>query len=129
MALPRLTERALPEAATPQVEVAATWTAYQLPQALSGAAAVTKDGHVLLIGGISAGRQIRSVTSLAPRTGQEQAAGSLPKPVSDAAAAMVHGRLTAFGEGQADRSPERSRPSDRPAPGGRGRRCPRGGRA
>ena len=87
----------LPEAATPQAEVAATWTGYQLPHALSGATAVTKDGHVLLIGGISAGRRIRSVTSLAPRTGQEQAAGSLPKPASDAAAAMVRGRLTTFG--------------------------------
>jgi hypothetical protein len=72
----------LPEAATPQVEVAATWTAYQLPQALSGAAAVTKDGHVLLIGGISAGRQIRSRPAwhrVPGRSRQRPAA----KPVSD----------------------------------------------
>jgi N-acetylneuraminic acid mutarotase len=88
------------------MEVVATWTGYQLPQALAGAVAATKDGHVLLIGGNSAGRPIRSVTRLAPRTGREQADGSLPMPVSDAAAAIVHGRLTVFGgsDGQSSRA-------------------------
>ncbi|MGN6794423.1 MAG: hypothetical protein ACTHJW_18715 [Streptosporangiaceae bacterium] len=86
-----------PEAATPEMEVAATWAAYQLPEALTGATAVARSGHVLLIGGKSAGRQNRSVLRLAARTGKEQAAGSLPAPVSDAAAAIVHGRLTVFG--------------------------------
>jgi hypothetical protein len=86
-----------PQAASEQVEVAATWTAYQLPTALTGATAVTRNGRILLIGGSSAGRPARSVTSLAPRTGQHRAVGSLPMPVSDAAAAIVRGQLTVFG--------------------------------
>ncbi|HEX2323547.1 MAG TPA: hypothetical protein VHJ18_31625 [Streptosporangiaceae bacterium] len=86
-----------PKAASEQLEIGATWTAYQLPAALTGATAVTRGGHVLLIGGNSAGRPTRSVTSLEPRTGRERTAGLLPARVSDAAAAIVQGRLMVFG--------------------------------
>ncbi len=80
-----------------RVRLAATWTAYQLPKPVTGAVAIAKDGQILLVGGESAGRQLRSVTRLAARTGQERPAGSLPAPVSDAAAAVVDSRLTVFG--------------------------------
>jgi DNA-binding beta-propeller fold protein YncE len=52
------------------------------------------------------------VTRLAPRTGQEQVAGSLPAPVSDAAAAIIKGRLTVFGGsgGQSSRTVQTLRP-------------------
>jgi DNA-binding beta-propeller fold protein YncE len=79
------------------VRLAATWAAYQLAYPVAGAAAIVRDGQILLAGGTSAGRQLRSVTRLAPRTGQQQPAGSLPVPVSDAAAAIVQDRLTVFG--------------------------------
>jgi DNA-binding beta-propeller fold protein YncE len=75
----------------------ATWTAYQLPQPVSGQAAVAKSGQIVLAGGQSGGRLLRSVTLLTPRTGQLQLAGALPTPATDAAAALVHGRLTVFG--------------------------------
>jgi len=85
------------------VALRATWTAYQLPQPVSGQAAVAKNGQIVLVGGESGGKPLRAVMRLTPRTGQLRPAGALPTPATDAAAALVHGRLTVFG-GSSDRS-------------------------
>ena len=95
--------RAAAQRASQPVRVAATWAAYQLAHPVTGAAAIVRSDRILIIGGTSANRQLRSITRLVPRTGQQQAAGSLPVPVSDAAAAVVQGRLTLFG-GSGERS-------------------------
>ncbi len=78
----------------------ATWTAYQLPDAISGAAAVARHGQVLLIGGSNGSRDgipARSVTRLSPLTGRESALAGLAAPVAGAAAAIVRGNLMVFG--------------------------------
>jgi N-acetylneuraminic acid mutarotase len=124
-AAPRRTPQ--PRTATEQTEIAATWAAYQLPAALTGATAVSNGGHVLLFGGDSAGRPTRSVTRLAPGTGKDQVVGSLPAPVSNAAAAVIRGRLTVFGGSPGHSS--RTVQTIRPPHGGRAQNALPGPRA
>jgi hypothetical protein len=76
----------------------ATWTAYQLPGAISGAAAVARQGRLLLAGGgIGTSAPANSVVALNPATGREHSVARLAVPVADAAAAVVRGTLTVFG--------------------------------
>jgi outer membrane protein assembly factor BamB len=84
-------------AATQRLALSATWTSYQLSQPVSGAAAVSIGDQVLLVGGSSGRKALSSVTRLTPLTGQERPAGALAMPATAAAAAIVHGSLTAFG--------------------------------
>ena len=80
-----------------QLTVRAGWTAYQLPRPVSGQAAAARNGQIVLAGGQSAGLPLRSVTRLAPRTGQVRPAGAVPTPTTGAGASVVRGRLTVFG--------------------------------
>jgi len=76
----------------------ATWTAYQLPEAISGATAVRIKRRLLVVAGAwRTGAPGSSVVNLNPVTGQERPVGRLAAPVAGAAAAIVRDKLTVFG--------------------------------
>lgn len=105
-----------------RLALSATWTAYQLAQPISGAAAASQGRQVLLAGGNSGGHALSSVTRLTPLTGRQQPEGTLATPATGAAAAIVRGSLTVFGgaDGAATSAVQR------PGPAGQAHPPPRG---
>lgn len=74
----------------------------QLPAPLSGEAAVSQGGRVLIIGGVDSGDiSTSSVLGFDPSSGRTAPAGSLSQPLHDAAAAALPAGTLVFGGGSA----------------------------
>ena len=87
---------------TEPLRVQAETSPDQLPAPLSGEAAVSQGGRVLIIGGVdSSDASTSSVLAFDPSSGRAASAGSLSQPLHDAAAVALPTGTLVFGGGSA----------------------------
>ena len=87
--------------AGPAVTLRVTPAPYQLPAGIAREVTVSKQGTVLIVGGLTTGGTTSAVTTLNPVTGRTTAAPRLSVATHDAAGAVLGGQVYVFGGGSA----------------------------